>query len=229
MVKKKPVLRCVHRHTVDEHPSCFLQGRINYDFQNDREWERLTGIPWYQFPGYKIGYFDIETDNLFADFGSILTWCLKEKDGKIYHDEVTKKELFDGKGDKRIVESLLDRIKDYRILVGYNSDRFDIPFLRARAMKHGLEFPGYGELYTWDLYWTVRSKFRITRKSLDNICDFLGIEGKTPIAKDVWRAAKYGDKKALKTVLEHNKGDVEILEKLHDRIAFTRKWIRRSV
>jgi uncharacterized protein YprB with RNaseH-like and TPR domain len=229
MIKKQEIIRCIHRHTLEEHPACFKKGWVNYEFKDDREWERKTGIPWFQFPGYKIGYFDIETDGLFADFGIMLTWCLKEKDGKIYHDEVTKKELFDGEGDKRIVQSLLDRMKDYKIIVGYNSDRFDVPFLRARALRHGLEFPSYGEIYTWDLYWTARSKLRITRKSLDNVCDFLGIKGKTPIDKDVWRKAKYGDPKSLKTVLEHNKGDVIILEELHNRIEFTRKWIRRSV
>lgn len=229
MAKEKIELRCIHRHTIEEHPKCFKKGLVKYDFKNDRDWEKKTGIPWYQFPGYKIGYFDIETDNLFADFGIMLTWCLKEKDGKIYHDQVTKKELFNGESDKRIVKSLLDKMKEYKIIVGYNSDRFDVPFLRARAMRHGFEFPGYGELYTWDLYWTARSKLRLTRKSLDNVCDFLGIVGKTPISKDDWRAAKYGDEKALKTVLEHNKGDVEILEELHNKIEFTRKWIRRSV
>jgi len=229
MAKEKLVLRCIHRHTIEEHPKCFKKGLVKYDFKSDRDWEKKTGVPWYQFPGYKIGYFDIETDNLFADFGIMLTWCLKEKDGKIYHDQVTKKELFNGESDKRIVKSLLDKMKEYKIVVGYNSDRFDIPFLRARAMRHGFEFPGYGELYTWDLYWTARSKLRLTRKTLDNVCDFLGIVGKTPISKDDWRAAKYGDEKALKTVLEHNKGDVEILEELHNKIEFTRKWIRRSV
>jgi uncharacterized protein YprB with RNaseH-like and TPR domain len=227
----KKVLRCVHRHTVDEHPNCFKEGRILYEFKDDREWERETGIPWYQFPGYKIGYFDIETDNLFADFGTMLTWCLKEKDGKIYHDQITKKELFDLKGDERIVKSLLEKMKEYKILVGYNSDRFDIPFLRARALYYGLDelVPGYGEQYTWDLFWTARSKLRITRKSLDNVCDLLGIEGKTPISREVWRRAKYGDKEALKEVLVHNKGDVEILEEAHNRLSFTRKWIRRSI
>ena len=229
MTKKQKELRCYHRHSIETHPNCFVRGEILYDFKDDREWERLTGIPWYQYPGYKIGYFDIETDGLFADFGIMLTWCLKEKDGKIYSDAVTKKELFDGEMDKRIVKSLLDRMKDYRIVVGYNSDRFDIPFLRARALKHGLDFPGFGELYTWDLYFTARSKLRITRKSLDNVCDFLGIKGKTPIDKEVWRRAKYGDPKALKTVLEHNRGDVKITEELHNRLAFTRKWIRKSV
>jgi uncharacterized protein YprB with RNaseH-like and TPR domain len=69
----------------------------------------------------------------------------------------------------------------------------------------------------------------LSRNSLDNACDYLGIKGKTPIDKNTWRAAKYGDPKALKEVLEHNKGDVVILEKLHNKLEFSRKWIRKSI
>ena len=104
-----------------------------------------------------------------------------------------------------------------------------MPFMRAKALHYGLDFPGYGEIYHWDLYYTVKSKLKISRKSLDNACDYLGIRGKTPIEKDTWRVAKYGDKKALDRVLHHNYQDVVILEQLHDRLDFTRKWTRTSV
>lgn len=97
-------LRCIHRHTLDEHPSCFAKGLIKYEFKDDREWERVTGIPWYQYPGYRIGYFDIETDNLNADFGTVLSWCVKLKDDKVTSSVVTKKELFNGTSDKRLVD-----------------------------------------------------------------------------------------------------------------------------
>ena len=86
-------LRCIHRHTLEEHPACFVKGHIKYDFKDDKEWEKLTGIPWYNFPGYRVGYFDIETDNLNADFGSVLTWCIKEKGGTNTYDVIKKEEL----------------------------------------------------------------------------------------------------------------------------------------
>jgi len=53
----KKELRCIHRHTIEEHPACFYKGLIKYDFKDDREWEKLTGIPWYQYPGYKNRFF----------------------------------------------------------------------------------------------------------------------------------------------------------------------------
>lgn len=229
MTKSIPVLRCIHRHTIEEHPNCFAQGAIKYEFKDDREWERLTGVPWYNYPEYKIGYLDIETTSLKANIGFMLTWCIKERDGSITHDMVTKQELFDYDFDRRITQSLVEEMKKYKILVGYNSTRFDFPFARSRARRWGIEFPHYGEIYEKDLYYTVRSKLRLHRSSLDAACAFLGIEGKTPINLDTWVHAAYGEPTALKEVLSHNKGDVEILEELHREIEPFRKWTRRSI
>ncbi len=225
----KKELRCIHRHTIEEHPKCFAKGNIKMNFKNEKEFIKETGLPWYNYPGYKIGYIDIETDNLNADFGNVLTWCIKEKGGQIIYDIINKEELFSGRSDKRLVESFINTIKEFDILIGFYSDNFDFPYMRAKALHYGLEFPGYGDLYTWDLYYTVKSKLKISRRSLDNVCDYLGIKGKTPIDKEIWRLAKFGDEKAVRTVLEHNKGDVRITEMLHDKICFSRKWLRKSI
>jgi len=96
-------------------------------------------------------------------------------------------------------------------------------------LHYGLDFPGYGDIYHFDLYYVARDKLRLTRKSLDNVCDYLKIEGKTQIDKDAWRKAKYGDPVALQEVLSHNSGDVVILEELHNKLESFRKWTRRSI
>lgn len=225
--KVKEKLRCIHRHTIDDHPNCFAENKINMK-QADKLSKEL-GLPWYQVPGLKIGVLDIEADGLKADFSTMLTWCIKDLDGKIHYDVVTKADLFAGNADKNIVESLVTRLKDYSIIIGYYSTGYDLPFVRTKAMHFGYEFPGYGELYHFDLYYTVKSKLCLSRKSLDSACDYLGIKGKTPLDKEIWRQAKYGNSQALKGVLEHNMGDVEITEQLYKRLIPFRKWIKTSV
>src|SRR3972149_923284 len=227
--KENVQLRCIHRHTLAEHPQCFLKGLVKYEFKDDREWEKLTGLPWYNFPGYKMGYFDIEVDNLNADFGTVLSWCIKERDGQIISDIITKEDLFNGEQDKRIVNSFVETLKQFDIVMGYYSDNFDMPYMRAKAMHFDMPFPEYGDLYHWDLYWTARSKLKISRKRLENVCGYLNIAGKTHIDKEAWRHAKYGDVKSLEEVLDHNKWDVIILEKLHNKLSATRRWTRKSV
>lgn len=227
MSKKKLKLRCIHRHTIDEHPNCFVEGKVDVETANILE--EKAEQPWYLLPDYSICYFDIETDNLFPDFGTMLSWSVKARGGKNVYDVVTKKELFEGKSDIRIVKSLIKELSKYKIVVGYYSTGFDLPFTRAKALHYDIPFPAYSTLFHFDIFYTVKSKLKLSRKSLENVCDYLNIEGKTPLDKDIWRKAKYGDAYALSMVVKHNLGDTEILEKLHDKLMPFRKWIKTSI
>jgi DNA polymerase elongation subunit (family B) len=112
-------LLCIHRHDIDSHPGCFLNGLVKDNVA--KKYSLVTGKPWYTYPGYKIGYFDIEVDNLRADYGTMLTWTVKEKDGEIFTGKITQKELFTGETDKRIVKELIEKLKEFSIIVGYYS------------------------------------------------------------------------------------------------------------
>jgi uncharacterized protein YprB with RNaseH-like and TPR domain len=207
-------LRCIHRHTITEHPNCFRKGLVKYDWWADK----------------KIAYLDIETSDLQADFGMVLSWCLKFKnDKKIYSAVITKKDIYNKIYDKKVVKDLLDLLKEVDIVVTYYGTEFDIPYLRTRAEKWRLEFPKYGDIYHWDLYYKVRNLFKTHRKSLAVITRFLGISGKTPIESETWFDAQYGDEDSLKEVLIHNEFDVIILEKLHERIEDYTKWQKKSL
>ncbi len=229
----KNLVRCIHRHTKDEHPACFFEGLVidkRAEPEKDKE-------PWYMLPGLKIGYLDIESDGLKADWATMLTWCIKQKAGSVACGSITKEELFDGTQDRRIIKLLIDEMKKYDILVTYYGTNFDIPFIRTKALRYGIDFPHYEfdgkklvhEVSHFDLFYLVKSKLLLSRSSLDNTCDYLGIKGKTQISKDAWRLAKYGDPDALREVLKHNIGDVKILEELHDRLSVFSKFTKRSV
>lgn len=233
----KKELRCIHRHTFDEHPSCFYNGLVKTD--------KL----WFIEQGLKVGYLDIETTNLKADIGFMISWCVKERGGEVFHDIITKDEIFNLEFDKRIVKSLLDTLDNFDILVTYNGTYFDIPFINTRALlygsdtvtsyktnviakdtKNGTKFVEkvMPKFFHWDLYFTVKSKLRLRYNSLKVVTQFLGINGKTDIDVSVWQKAQYGDQKSLREVLFHNKGDVVILERLHNRLIEFNKWAKKG-
>jgi DNA polymerase elongation subunit (family B) len=240
-------LTCSHRHSIETHPACFASGNVNED--KARKIEEEYGKPWYQFEDLRIGYLDIESDGLKSDFATMLSWCIKEKDGPVYFDTITKKELFENSSspDKRLVQSCIDEMKKYAIIVTYYGTIFDLTFLRAKALHYDLWFPGYtseqversnGEVYTksfpdlyhFDLYYLCKSKLAsLSSKRLENVCYYLNIPGKTPLDKSTWNRAKYGDSEALSEVLAHNVGDVEILEKLHNKLSPFARFTRKSV
>jgi uncharacterized protein YprB with RNaseH-like and TPR domain len=176
----------------------------------------------------KVGYLDIEASNLKANFGVCFSWCIKEQGtDNIESARVTRSEMRNGVLDKRVIQELVDALKKYTVIYTYYGTRFDIPFVRTRAMMHGIEFPPRGEILHRDLYYLVRSKLQLNRNRLEVACGVLGIEGKTHIRWDKWISAMTGDKESLEYIVEHNKYDVIILEKLHERMAPYESWSRR--
>jgi len=190
--------RCKHGHTYAEHPACWVK-------------EKEEKI--------KIGYLDIETSNLKANFGIMLTYAIKERGSKkIYSGTITKKELEKGVLDKRLVKQCIEDMRKFDVVMGFYSTKFDIPFIRSRAMYWDLDFPLYGELQHKDVWYMVRAKMCLHSNRLESACKHLGIEGKTHIESIYWIRALSGDKKSIDYILDHNKKDVIILEKLHDRV-----------
>lgn len=200
--------RCKHGHRYTEHPNCYLLE---------------------QQPAQKIGFFDIETSNLKANFGIILSYCLKELDGDIISRVITKKEL-NKDLDKQVVTQCVKDIQKFDKIIGYYSTRFDIPFLRSRALIHNLDFPQYGELYHEDVYYMARSKLCIHSNRLGVVEEVLfGETRKTVIDQKHWVKALMGNKDALDYILDHNKRDVCSLEDVWKKLICFKAQSDRSV
>ena len=201
--------KCKHGHLWAEHPACYME-------------EKKQDI--------KMGYLDIETHNLKANFGIMLSYSIKVRgENKILCDTITKQDIDKKTLDKRLVRKCIQDMKQFDVVMGYYSTKFDIPFIRSRAMYWGLDFPLYGELQHKDIYYMVRNKMCLHSNRLEVACRHLGIEGKTHLDGHYWVLAVSGDKKALKYILDHNQKDVIILEKLHNRIKEYTRNVNRSI
>ena len=178
----------------------------------------------------KIGYLDIESTQLTANFGWMLSWCIKEQDCKKIHTAtVTRDEIINGVLDKRIVQELIDTMKQFTCLYGYYSNRFDFPFIRTRALFWGIEFVPGGEIEIKDLYYLAKFKLRLHSNRLECVCDLMGIKGKTHLEPKMWIMANTGNEEAIKYINDHNKWDVIILEEVHKKLgefeAKTRRYL----
>lgn len=184
---------CRHRHTYLEHYSCFLAEKPSTSPLKER-----------------IGILDIETTGLKANWGHMLSWCIMDQgDGKIHYGLLTKREVRD-KRDARIVKSVVKKMKEYDRLVTYYGTRFDLPYIRSRALAQGIEFPAYKDIYHTDMYYVARNKFAIHSNRLASVCEFFGIPAKGHrMTPELWTRAGAGDEEALNTILLHNKEDVE--------------------
>jgi uncharacterized protein YprB with RNaseH-like and TPR domain len=207
--------RCQHGHNGNRHPACYLA--------------KEGGEP-------KIGFADIEASNLTATFGIVYTYCIKELDGKLIERAISLEDLHTGKFDKNLIARFIDDASQFTHLIWhYGTDRrFDMPFLRTRAVMWGLPFPEHKCLFVGDTYPILRNKFKLHSNRLETACDFFGIPAKEhKLNPSIWLDMITGNKKrmqrAISYILTHNKEDVISLEKLWKKISKFTQLGKRSL
>jgi uncharacterized protein YprB with RNaseH-like and TPR domain len=171
--------------------------------------------------GEKVGYFDIETTGLNANWDYIISYALKIDD-KTYGRSLTKEEVLDYNVlDRKLIQEFNEVIKGLdRLVVYWGKDRrHDVPFIRTRALRWGIDFPLYKDILVTDCYDIVKGKLRLHRNRLENVCDFLGIPSKEHrLDAAIWQKAKLGDKRSLKYIWDHNREDVVSLKGVYERV-----------
>lgn len=203
---------CRHNHTYLEHYSCYLQEKPNLSFQE------------------RIGIFDIETTGLLANWSVLAAWCILDHDsGKIVSDLVTGREIRD-RTDKRLVKSACDELKKYDRIITWYGTRFDLPFVRTKALYHSIDFPAYKDLYHTDLLYVSRQKLRLHSNRLGNVCQYFKIPAKShPMTPELNNDLQAGKQYALDDVLEHCKEDVwstnEVFKKLLTHMLISKRSI----
>ena len=179
----------------------------------------------------RIGFLEIEKRHLKASIGTMISWAMKPMGGDVRFECWNRKEATSiNKMDRRIMKLLIEDLKKYDLIVTYYGTGFDLKFMRTRAMILELpDFPEFGQLKHFDLYYAVRNKMALHSNRLAVATQTLGIEGKTPLPPSIWGAARLGDKKALEEIKTHNIEDVKILEELYHRVLPYVKVIRKSI
>lgn len=210
---KYMTLYCRHGHTYAEHPNCW--------------WIEQGKKP-------KVGYIDIETSNLDANYGIIITYCILDKDtNELIARKINPDDIRKGISDKNLCQLLIKDLLKFDVIKGYYSTRFDIPFMRSRCLKWKLPFPVYKTIQHKDIYYMVKRLLKLNRNSLDIATNFLGIKGKNHVSGDKWQEALFCDgekqEKALQYILEHNIKDVKITKRLDKRLEQYDKGLTKSI
>ena len=112
--------------------------------------------------------------------------------------------------DKEIVEKLHEVMSQADILLGQNSDKFDVKMANYFFVKNGLDpIPPTKQLDTKKI---ASRYFRFPNNTLDTLGEELGVGGKTDITQgDIWYDCYVkGDKKAWKLMNEYCKNDVRV-------------------
>jgi len=212
---------CRHGHRYREHLPCFLE-------------EKPQQSP---IGGEVVGYLDIETDGLNANFGYVISYCIKVGD-KVVGRVLRPDEVRDWKVlDRNLMREFCRDVRRFDRLVVYwgvgsgrRGSRHDLPFLRTRCLKYNLPFPLFGDVMGTDCYDIVRGKLRLHSNRLESVAQFLNIPAKGhKLDPEMWQRAKAGDKKALGFVWAHNCEDCVTLEAVYLKLQEFVRGSRASI
>lgn len=121
--------------------------------------------------------------------------------------------------DSVIVDRLHDVLMEADILVAHNGDKFDLKKFNARSILYRKD--PLPHIPSVDTLRIARSQFKFTSNRLDYLGDYLGVGRKVTTPKGLWKQAlhvpdfKKGSKKAVKTMVNYNKGDITLLEDVY--------------
>lgn len=166
----------------------------------------------------RIGVIDIETTGLNAGFGVILCAVVKSyspDEVKVFRaDEFEPWSRGQRANDGPLLRAILSYIEDIDVLVAHNGVNFDLPFIRTRALVHGLPPVNFQKII--DPVKLARLHFRFPGNSLNSISNVIGTKvDKTPLKPETWqRAALNGDADAMEEIVTHCVFDVEVLEEV---------------
>lgn len=136
----------------------------------------LTNIDIYPFPHpQSVCFFDIETTGLSADVSSL--YLIGALTFQTEGARLTQWFADDYESEPLMLSAFFDFIKAYHLLVHFNGNGFDIPYLRKKALHYNMEFP-LDSMESMDIYKIFRpykkyfSLGSIRQKALE---EFIGI------------------------------------------------------
>lgn len=123
--------------------------------------------------------------------------------------------------DKSLCKDLAELLAQADIVVAHNGDKFDLPKINARLVKHGFKPP---EPYkTVDTYKVAKKYFSFESNRLNDLGQFLNLGKKAQTGGiELWKGCMDGDKSAWAKMLAYNAQDVVLLELVYKRL---RPWM----
>lgn len=119
--------------------------------------------------------------------------------------------------DYDVVKRLRDLLDEADLSIAYNGKRFDDKIAMTRIMFHDMEIPS--PFKSVDPLQTARGKLKLPSNSLDNLCEYFGIKGKTDERHgDLWHLCVNGNKKAWELMKRYCDNDVRMLKQVYEKL-----------
>lgn len=120
-------------------------------------------------------------------------------------------------GEKAMARELYRLFDQADAVAGWNSDKFDIRWIQAQFLKHGMGRPS--SFVKLDLMKSVKRQVALPSYKLDFVAQWLGLGKKVRTGGfDLWNDVLAGDPKAQGLMRRYNIQDTRLTEKVFDRL-----------
>ena len=128
-------------------------------------------------------------------------------------------------GRKAMLDELHRLMDEADIVVGWNSQAFDVKHIRRELLEAGYTPPSpWRDL---DLMRVVKQQYKMPSNKLDYVAQLLGVGARTKhTGFQLWLDCMAGDEKAWKLMRRYQLQDVNLLVDLHDKL---RPWITGTI
>lgn len=168
----------------------------------------------------KVLFFDIESTNLSANFGTIL--CISYKwnfEKEVHTISITDFPEFqkDPTNDKQVVKEFKKVYEEADFTVAHFGARFDIPMINTKLIMHHLSpLPNTRLIDTW---WIAKHKLKLNSNRLETLIAALGLKHKkTPLSGPIWIRATAGHRASIEYITTHCESDVKALEEAYNKL-----------
>lgn len=116
--------------------------------------------------------------------------------------------------EKKLMDDIWKLLDSADIIVGQNSDSFDLRHINTRFAYYGMTPPS--PYKTVDTLKKLRQTFNLPSNKLDFVCNYFEIGGKLPnTGKDLWLGCMAGRLDDWKMMKKYNAHDVVLTQKLY--------------
>ena len=164
-----------------------------------------------------VGWFWKPSFRTRLNYGNVI------EDGKIIcisykwqHEKEAHTLTWSEKDDGQLIRDFVKIMNSADEIVGHNGDRFDAPWIRTRALYHGIN--NVPRWISFDTLKSARSNLRLPSNRLNDIGQYFGLGEKIHNPPGLWENVCFGDGSRLDEMVRYCEQDVILLQAVFEKI-----------
>lgn len=184
-------------------PHMNVRKRLFYDIE----------VSYFIVSAWRLGYKQAVLPHQVIKYPQIICVCWKwEGEDKVHHLTWDEEQ-----SDIKLIKKFIKELDKANQIVAHNGDRYDLKWLRTRAIDNGIMMkPRYETIDTLKI---AKAQFNFASNKLDELGKFLKLGKKIQTEYELWdQVCQHKSPEALKQMVTYCEQDVRLLEQVYEKL-----------